>query len=481
MMTERRQERLRTIIQRSRARLMVDNPGFALILMYLRYVATKQVFRMSTNGKVIYFDPDWIQKLSGKEMDYILSHQVLHLVREDVKRPAFFAGERYHHACDIILNSFMRELGLNGEHFPHIGDLPHKTYYPEYEGSILTPIEAFRAVPFDPSTLKPGQRRFFRIDSDEWWDRFGMPEDGTLILYPGYKKLSDEVVRDKDENGPILHVKYSIYSPSFASLSAGGSDELAEYENQKLGEIRHDTDQSIDDNLLQDEIKQKNPEKLDEDPGIDELDNAIDRLVHMIENMDAAASKHAQTMERAFHSVASAKLEWRKLLNVFLQEEVHDYSFQPPDRRFNDSGFFLPDFNERDESIQNILFMIDSSASVNDEMISLVYGEITAAIEQFNGKMTGSLGFFNTNVTPPIPFCTTRELLRIRPRGSGGTDFGCIFRYVQEHAELVPSCIVVFTDGIGQYPREDAAAGIPVLWILYGDAAFPNWGRTARL
>ena len=369
MMTERRQERLRTIIQRSRARLMVDNPEFALILMYLRYVATKQVFRMSTNGKVIYFDPDWIQKLSGREMDYILSHQVLHLVREDVKRPAFFAGERYHHACDIILNSFMRELGLNGDHFPHIGDLPHKTYFPEFEGSVLTPMEAFHAVPFDPSMLKPGQRRFFRIDSDEWWGRFGMPEDGTLILYPGYKKLSDEIVRDVEEKGPVLHPKYSIYSPSFTSPSAGGPDEEIEYENQMLGEIRNDTDQSIDDSMLKDEIKPKDPEELDEERSMDELDSVIDRLVHMIENMDAAASKHAQSMERAFHSVASAKLEWRKLLNVFLQEEVHDYSFQPPDRRFNDSGFFLPDFNERDESLQNILFMIDSSASVDDEMI----------------------------------------------------------------------------------------------------------------
>ena len=127
MMTLQRQNRLRTRIQQSRARLMVDNPELALVLMYLRYVATKQVYRISTNGRVVYFDPDWLQKLTANEMDFILSHQVLHLVRDDVKRPMFFAGDRYHHACDIIINSFMRQLGYRAEHYQHVGNIPHTT------------------------------------------------------------------------------------------------------------------------------------------------------------------------------------------------------------------------------------------------------------------------------------------------------------------------------------------------------------------
>ena len=484
MMTPRRQEKFRTLIRRSRARLMVDNPEFALVLMYMKYVATKNVFRISTNGRIIYFDPDWLQKLSGKETDYILSHQVLHIIRDDVKRPAFFAGDRYHHACDIVLNSFMREVGLKAKEFPHIGKLPHATYYPEYEGSILTPLEAFHAVPFDPSRLKPGQRRAFRIDSDEWWGRFGMPEDGTLILYPGYKGLSDEVVRDKEQKGPNIRIKY-LYSPAGFVQRVPVVDDDSE-EAEPLGIVSVDSTQ--DSGQKHDTpIPEAVPEELREsdsnrdDRNTQELDDAINRLIHMIENMEAATSKHADVMDRILNSVSSAKLEWRKLLNGFLQEEIHDYSFQPPDRRFDDTGFFLPDFNERDEKLRDVLFLIDSSGSVDDEMISIVYGELNAAIEQFNGKLTGLLSFFNTSMTKPIPFCTTRELLRIKPHGYGGTDFGCIFQYISEHAELEPSCIVIFTDGKGEYPPESAAGGIPVLWILHGNEAFPAWGCTARL
>ena len=52
--------------------------------------------------------------------------------------------------------------------------------------------------------------------------------------------------------------------------------------------------------------------------------------------------------ERAWRRALCSDTDWRKLLNSFIQEEVFDYSFTPPDRRNCDSEFFLPDFNEKD-------------------------------------------------------------------------------------------------------------------------------------
>ena len=127
-MTPQRQKRLREQIRRSRARLMVSDPALAMVLMYLRFVATKDVYRISTNGREILFDPGWFQKLGKKETDYILSHEVIHIVLEDTKRPAFFTGDRFHHACDIIACSVMRNRGWQDDELPHIGKLPHRTY-----------------------------------------------------------------------------------------------------------------------------------------------------------------------------------------------------------------------------------------------------------------------------------------------------------------------------------------------------------------
>lgn len=62
----------------------------------------------------------------------------------------------------------------------------------------------------------------------------------------------------------------------------------------------------------------------------------------------------------------------------------------------------LPDFNERDFVTKEIWFWADTSASVNQDALEAVYAEIRGAIEQFNGKIKGKLGFFDTDVTPPI-------------------------------------------------------------------------------
>ena len=175
-------------------------------------------------------------------------------------------------------------------------------------------------------------------------------------------------------------------------------------------------------------------------------------------------------------------IDWKKILNNFVQEKICDYSFAPPDRRFSDTDFFLPDFNEKDFVSKEILYMVDTSGSVDDEDLAMVYSEIKGAIEQFDGKLTGKLGFFDAAVTPPLPFENVGDLMGIIPYGGGGTDFRVIFDYIHDNYEdELPACLVVFTDGYGPYPAESETMGIPVLWIINNASVTPPFGRVARI
>lgn len=188
-------------------------------------------------------------------------------------------------------------------------------------------------------------------------------------------------------------------------------------------------------------------------------------------------------VQRLLDEMGKPRLDWRQILNEFVQEEITDYSFSPPDRRFEDSDFFLPDFNETDEHIGNVLFMVDTSGSVSDKMIVEAYSEICGAIEQFGGKLGGRLGFFDAKVYGPVPFESIEDVKAIRPRGGGGTDFGVIFQYVQKTVgtEEEPISIIILTDGYAPFPEEAEACGIPVLWVINGSDVAPPWGRVARM
>ncbi len=186
--------------------------------------------------------------------------------------------------------------------------------------------------------------------------------------------------------------------------------------------------------------------------------------------------------ERVIKELKEVQTDWRTVLENFIQEEINDYSFSPPDRRFEDSPFFLPDFNEKDERVEDILFMIDTSGSMSDEQITTAYSEIKGAIDQFDGKLKGWLGFFDAVVVKPQEFENEDEFKIIRPAGGGGTSFDIIFEYVQnEMRDKPPASIIILTDGYAPFPDEKEAMGIPVLWIINNENAQPPWGKVTRI
>ena len=73
-----------------------------------------------------------------------------------------------------------------------------------------------------------------------------------------------------------------------------------------------------------------------------------------------------------------------------------------------------------------------------------------------------------------------RELETVIPVGGGGTDFSCLFRFLDSSA-LNPASIVIFTDGQGEFPDERAAGNVPVLWMLTREDVQVPWGKSAFL
>ena len=125
---------------------------------------------------------------------------------------------------------------------------------------------------------------------------------------------------------------------------------------------------------------------------------------------------------RMYNDLKDSTVDWRALLADFINYEVNDYSFTPPDRRFDESPFFLPDFNELEENTTiNILFEVDTSGSMSDDDITDAYSEIKGAIEFKEKNIKGWLGFYDTNVYEPKPFSDVSDILKIKPVGGGGT------------------------------------------------------------
>ncbi len=451
-MTSQRIRRLQTKIRESRARLIEEEPYYALLLMYLRFIAVKDIKTISTNGRCIFFSPDYLDRLYTREMDYILCHQISHIVLGDLWRTEDLAGYNYHLACDIRLNLELQD-SFPDDRFAHFGNV-HRSM-PGLQRSLagLGPEEIYPLRTFSLNRLDDRARRSWLPDCDDYWDRKNDDgEGGTLIL---------DIA---DQDGLLHHGGIT-----------GGSDQQQEGDGSASGNPDKNGNGA-------------SSEKQGTDSADQELKQEWQGRMQVVGKAISNGSKSYGAdslpayLQRLIRNPPKPKADWKKILNRFLREQICDYSFSPPDRRFADTGFFLPDFNEKEFVSRDILFMVDTSGSVDDEMLTLVYGEIRGAVEQFGGKLSGMLGFFDADVKPPTPFETVGDLLQIIPVGGGGTDFRPIFEYVQRNYRgEKPAYIVIFTDGEGPYPEERAAIGIPVLWLINNMTVTPQWGKTIRV
>lgn len=436
-MTKIRQDRLRHKLQESRSRLMEKQPFFAILLMYLIFVAVDNIQNISTNGQCIFFNADFILKLYPNELDFILCHQIMHIINRDILRGQALVGDDFHWACDIYNNDQLIEIGWKVSGFSHLGKLQYKI--PMYDSvtiAKLTPYEIFKMLPYKLRALDERTRRRYMTDSDFYWDyKSGDYIDGIVILdLPKMTEFVDDLERTEEKSvlGTGLGVSYNPLD---------------------------------------------NGEKME-----DFWTNQVGKAISIIKKMRRNVGTIPRGVRREIEKKKKSVVDWRKVLNEFVQEEITDYSFTPPDRRYADAGFFLPDFNEKDYIPKDILFMVDTSGSVNRDDLSKVYAEISGAIEQFGGKLNGKLGFFDQKITEPIPFDSVEDIMFIVPYGGGGTNFHIIFEYIREHAEeFLPAMIVIFTDGYASFPKQEVAINIPVLWLISNEDVTPPWGKVGRV
>ena len=410
-------------LMKSRLRLLCTNGFYGLLLMHMVLTIDEECETAATDGVRIYFGPDFLENLTDSQIDIVMMHEILHIALQHCSRYGDFEPERFNIACDIVVNSIILEsMGGNRKniHLGKYGELMHET--PDgKEGAKFTAEEVYAMLPAmkgKKSKKMPGS----------------LAGNGGGF---GGKNGGNGGSDNSDSNGN------------------GVFDDHEKWKN------------TADDNTLREEWQKR---ILDAAEAVSIRDPSDQR------GLIPAFAK------RLIEELRKPQTDWRSILNEFVQEEICDYSFSPPDRRFGDSDFFLPDFNEKDETVKNILFMIDTSGSMSDDMITAAYSEVKGAIDQFNGKLEGLLGFFDAAVIPPTPFSDEDEFMVIKPKGGGGTDIEVIFRYVAEHmTDEPPASIIILTDGYAPFPDEEKSNGIPVLWLLNNKDVEPPWGKIARI
>ena len=414
----------------SRMRILYNHGFYGLLLMHMIYAVSEEIETACTDGVRITFGIDFLDSLSDSELDFVMMHEILHVVLQHCFRGDVEDPEAYNIAADIVVNSnIMLENGMKASSITlsKYGTSMHVA--PDgKEGHEYTAEQVYVMLP--KNLNKKGNNKSHGSAD-------GRAKKGNN------KSPGSAVGRAKKEISKEQHQPVRVWD-----------------DHSRWGKYEED-----------DTLR---------DVWVKRFEDAAEAI--KIRDPSNARGLLPAFAERILKELKKTQTDWRTILNDFIKEEVVDYSFAPPDRRFDDSPFFLPDFNGKEDRVEDILFMIDTSGSMSDDMIAAAYSEVKGAIDQFNGKLKGWLGFFDAAIIKPQPFSDENEFKIIKPAGGGGTDFQIIFEYVFHHmSDKLPASIIILSDGYAPFPLEKLAGGIPVLWLLNNEEVNPPWGKVARI
>ena len=405
----------------SRMRILNTHGFYGLLLMHMIYSIDENAGTAYTDGIRIAFGPEFLESLTDSELDFVMMHEILHVVLQHCIRGEDRDHERMNIACDIVVNS-----------------------------NILLENNMDRRS----------------ITLSQWGESMHLAPDGK----EGHEYTAEQV--------------YDMLPPT-PPQNKNGPPPTAGWQEGRAKQEKGTPDNLLSGGKIWDDHSQWSRYEEDDtlrDVWVKQFAEACEAIT--IREKTIGRGTLPVFAQRLLEKLRDPQVDWRTILNEFVQEEVNDYSFSPPDRRFQDSPFFLPDFNEmgRNGEPVDILFMIDTSGSMSDKEITAAFSEVKGAIDQFDGKLKGWLGFFDAAIIEPKPFESVDDVLKIKPAGGGGTDFQIIFEYVHQHMEnKLPACIIILTDGYAPFPQEHLARDIPVLWLIDNSDVEPPWGKVARI
>ena len=449
--------------QRVRMDAMKKYPFYALLLMKIKLSIDENCETAYTDGHRIAFSPKFLGEIDDKELLFVLMHEILHVALLHCSKSRMSKmpnQENANIACDIVVNSnilYSSGMDLKAITLKEYGVSMHLAPNGK-EGYLYTAEEVYKMLPENPPTLSA------KSESGQ--------EDGESGSDEGEKSDGEGGTDDSGGTG-------EGEGDSDGEANSSGCGNSNSTENKSSLKKKKSKAHSFDSH------KKWNGDFSEEDKNqwINNLREASAIALERNNKGSGGCGKAPLGAIRLVEEYTNPQVDWREVLTGFLQEEINDYSFTPPDRRFSDSDFFLPDFNEKDEAPKNIWFVVDTSGSVSNKDLDMAYAEICSAIEQFNGKLEGKISFLECAISEPVEFSSIDDLRKIKPIGGGGTAFAVIFKYMKNKMiDNLPSFIVIITDGYDAFPDEKEAMGIPVLWLLNNEVAeAPSWGKVARI
>ncbi len=381
-------QNLEKIISASRLRIRMKSPFFATLSLFAHYQPSQAIPTAATDGKDIFFNPDFLLSLTKSQQDGLLLHELLHAALLHVTRRGSREPQLWNIAADIIVNGLIIEQGLF--------ELPEGGIRkPEWEKMSVE--EVYELLLKESSSLK-------------------LPNPDLLFQPPADCRGNSQGQQDDSES------KASNINDVFTNLSKGNNQ----------------SNDSASNNTTSDSLNQAQKEQLRA-----YWQNAIQQATLITRTTNQGTIPAG--IERQLQELSQSQLDWRSYLWRYLVQTPND--FQGYDRRFISRGLYLDVI--AGESVQ-VFVAIDTSGSIGNPELQLFLSEVIGILGAYPHLKcelyyadAAAYGPYSITLDSPIPK---------PQGGGGTSFIPFFKKVEENRNLYLEGVCVYLTDGYGSFP-----------------------------
>ncbi len=409
--------------------LLRKQPFFGSLVLRLPLRADPTRRTLASDGAEIRYSPDWVAETDAHLIETAMARVVMACALKHHTRRGERDPERWQQASQLVTHALLRDAGFTlppeAEAWEDLSVEQAYDRLPEPgEGDSGDEGNASRdagGVSTDPAAQPPPGG-----DGDESGD----PSDPADPADQGDGRNGNGQGEDRDSGAPPSHDPSGTGEVMDVGARSG--------EGSESGEAPVDTAAE---------------------------EQAWDEAMHQALSIARAEGKAPGGVEETVRNAHASTLEWRTLLRRYMTDAARsDYSWSVPNRRFIDSGLYLPSI--RSEGIDTIAVIIDTSGSLPAQTLAGFWAELREIAAEVRPERVIVLQV-DAALQDAAEYGADDLPEEITVKGRGGTDFRPGFEWLDEQG-MQPAVCLYFTDmECSSYP--EAEPGFPVLWVDYSN------------
>lgn len=461
-----------TDIESIKRKLLIKYPTFGSVIANLEFKASKDLATAGTNGKVLLYNPKFIDSLSEKQQIFIFAHEVCHVAFEHIFRSEGKDKRLWNIATDSVINALLKQDGL-----PIVEggvDIPEAINYDAEEMYNKLLEEKKKQEQQDGSqgqeNSQDNQEQQGSQDSQEQQNSQGSQGQQNGQNNQGQQKQGNQQGQNsqsQQEETDVGHDTHSLWDKAI---------EERKKEQQKENEKKEKTEKT--DGKEQEEKEKREAEEKSKFAEQGEREtfkqNKIERRKQLQELSRELANKSSHEAGDGIQregkklsdiGIATPLIDWRKLLRQAIR---YDEEYTRKNARMR-NGYFRHRIEQIPMPEAEIL--LDTSGSVSEVLLKNFLRECKNILD--NSKV--KVGCFNTEFHGFTELKKPEDIDNMSFQIGGGTDFNAA---VGAFSRKAPNKII-FTDGEAPMPRETVRN---VIWVVFGDEKInPKGGKVINI